>query len=214
MRIERKRIAVSICLAVLIIAMNLIVCATPSFAGVGNQYLQDNLQLYPALVENGVTQPIFDADQVIIEQVWIESPTDTDRDGKRDLLALRIKRPLETSGDNALKVPVIAEVSPYYDGPLPPESTPYYVDVDEDYLGEDNPSTLYKEYEDVRYTGHTYKELLDADFKPDWLPQERLSLGQSRDGTPISTWYTDWYTYFIPRGYAVVSFHMFGSYRA
>jgi X-Pro dipeptidyl-peptidase len=62
--------------------------------------------------EDGVTQPQFNFKQAIEETVFVESAIDSDRDGARDLVRIRISRPREPArrGD---KVPVVLEHSPY-----------------------------------------------------------------------------------------------------
>lgn len=47
----------------------------------------------------------------IFEKVFVETPVDTDKDGKYDLIAVYIKRPLETAGN--LKVPCLYVANPY-----------------------------------------------------------------------------------------------------
>lgn len=47
----------------------------------------------------------------IVEKVYVETPVDTDRDGKLDLIAVYIKRPLSTLKGN--KVPVLYVANPY-----------------------------------------------------------------------------------------------------
>ncbi|HZB30391.1 MAG TPA: Xaa-Pro dipeptidyl-peptidase [Streptosporangiaceae bacterium] len=64
-------------------------------------------------VADGVTQPIFSYADAIREHVFVESPVDTDGDGKRDRVNVDIIRPKETQ--QGLKVPVIMDESPYYD---------------------------------------------------------------------------------------------------
>jgi X-Pro dipeptidyl-peptidase len=64
-------------------------------------------------VANGVTQPVFSYADAIREHVFVESPVDSDGDGKRDRVNVDIVRPKETQ--QGLKVPVIMDESPYYD---------------------------------------------------------------------------------------------------
>jgi X-Pro dipeptidyl-peptidase len=61
------------------------------------------------VVEDGVTQPVFDYADAIRERVWLETTFDSDRDGNTDRIALDIIRPRTTQ-----KVPVIMDASPYY----------------------------------------------------------------------------------------------------
>jgi X-Pro dipeptidyl-peptidase len=67
------------------------------------------------VVENGVTQPVFSFADAIEERVYVETPVDTDGDGRRDRVAIDIARPRETA-TAGLKVPVIFEHSPYRKG--------------------------------------------------------------------------------------------------
>jgi X-Pro dipeptidyl-peptidase len=59
-----------------------------------------------------VTQPVFSYADAIRETVYVQSTIDADLDGDLDLLATDIVRPKET--DAGLEVPVIYEMSPYY----------------------------------------------------------------------------------------------------
>ncbi|WP_338232036.1 Xaa-Pro dipeptidyl-peptidase [Companilactobacillus muriivasis] len=63
---------------------------------------------------NGKTLPVFNPHKLIREVVYVESPQDSDNDGKRDLLKAEILRPSET--ENGLKVPVLYTASPYNQG--------------------------------------------------------------------------------------------------
>ena len=64
------------------------------------------------VIEDGVTQPVFDYDDAIQEVVYVEAPMDSDGDGENDLIAVDIIRPAET--EEGLTVPTIMEASPYY----------------------------------------------------------------------------------------------------
>ena len=63
-------------------------------------------------VENGVTQPQFAFAEAIEEVVFVETPLDTDDDGARDRIRIRISRPAETETEG-IDVPVVFEHSPY-----------------------------------------------------------------------------------------------------
>ncbi|WP_395107785.1 Xaa-Pro dipeptidyl-peptidase [Actinomadura sp. SCN-SB] len=65
------------------------------------------------VVKNGVTQPVFSYQDAIREHVYVESPVDSDRDGRRDRVRVDIVRPKESG--KGLRVPVIMDASPYYD---------------------------------------------------------------------------------------------------
>src|SRR4051794_29344269 len=61
----------------------------------------------------GETQPVYSYADAIREYVMVQSPVDTDGDGKKDLIRVDIIRPKES--DSGLKVPAIIDESPYYD---------------------------------------------------------------------------------------------------
>jgi len=64
------------------------------------------------VVEDGVTQPVFDYGSAIRERVWVQSDFDSDRDGVADEIAVDIMRPAESAA--GLDVPAIIDASPYY----------------------------------------------------------------------------------------------------
>ncbi|MFG1706499.1 CocE/NonD family hydrolase [Nonomuraea sp. M3C6] len=66
-------------------------------------------------VSGGLTQPVFSYQDAIREHVRVQSPVDSDGDGKKDLVRVDIIRPKESG--SGLKVPVIMHQSPYYDQP-------------------------------------------------------------------------------------------------
>ncbi|WP_300561600.1 Xaa-Pro dipeptidyl-peptidase [Companilactobacillus sp.] len=66
------------------------------------------------LLFNGKTLPVFDPHELIREVVYVESPQDTDHDGKLDLLKAEILRPKESGKD--FQVPVLYTASPYNQG--------------------------------------------------------------------------------------------------
>ena len=63
---------------------------------------------------NGQAQPIFAKDEAITEVVYVETPVDTDQDGKLDLIQVFIKRPGPTG--QGMKVPAIYQALPYETG--------------------------------------------------------------------------------------------------
>jgi X-Pro dipeptidyl-peptidase len=63
-------------------------------------------------IADGVTQPQFSLAEAIEEVVFVETTLDTDRDGKSDLVRVRISRPRETE-TRGYDVPVVFEHSPY-----------------------------------------------------------------------------------------------------
>ncbi|MEU9014976.1 hypothetical protein AB0D12_35575 [Streptomyces sp. NPDC048479] len=85
----------------------------------------------PALrIVGNRTQPVFSRADAVLQQVDIETATDSDGDGRRDTVRMRILRPKET--DAGLKVATIIEASPYWAGG---NDVPNHgVDLDEDGL--------------------------------------------------------------------------------
>lgn len=80
------------------------------------------------VVEDGLTQPVFDFASAIEERVWVEIPdTDTNSDGVLDRVAIDISRPAETETAD-FDVPVIMELSPYRSGTW--GAVPYHDDLD------------------------------------------------------------------------------------
>lgn len=65
-------------------------------------------------VANGETQPVYSRADAVTQVVNIETTVDSDRDGARDRVQMRIIRPKETDG--SLKVPTVLEASPYWAG--------------------------------------------------------------------------------------------------
>jgi len=76
-------------------------------------------------LENGMTKPIYSTDEAIIENLFVETEIDSDRDGKRDRVSIKVYRPKTEPG---VKVPVIYEMSPYRSGIL--DVPVFNVDVD------------------------------------------------------------------------------------
>jgi X-Pro dipeptidyl-peptidase len=70
------------------------------------------------------TQPIYDYATAVREQVWVQTPVDSDSDGRPDRVAVRIIRPA-----TSVKVPVIFQASPYYAGL---NDVPNHDDIDRD----------------------------------------------------------------------------------
>ncbi|QFY11578.1 CocE/NonD family hydrolase [Nonomuraea phyllanthi] len=64
-------------------------------------------------IEDGRTQPVFSYADAVREHVYVESPVDSDLDGRLDKVRVDIIRPKESGP--GLKVPVIIDESPYYD---------------------------------------------------------------------------------------------------
>jgi X-Pro dipeptidyl-peptidase len=142
----------------------------------------------PALsIVGNRTQPVFSRADAIHQQVDIETEVDSDGDGRRDTVRMRILRPKET--DAGLKVATIVEASPYWAGGNDVRN--HDVDVDVDGLpargrpaGDERVPGLVTPYED------------------------QGSAGLSASSVPWSG-YTD--NYFLPRGYAVAQVDSLGT---
>jgi X-Pro dipeptidyl-peptidase len=78
---------------------------------------------------DGATAPQFELAKAIEQTVWVESEVDSDRDGAKDLIRIRISRPGEAQAAGH-KVPVVYEHSPYRGN----TGAPANHDVDFDYL--------------------------------------------------------------------------------
>lgn len=138
------------------------------------------------LVFDGKTQPIFNHNNAIYEMVYVESPQDTDLDGKRDLIEVWIKRPAET--EKGMKVPAIYEVSPYLQGT------------------NDDLYTLHNVDEDLTSGPSTSTTREDVTYKPSKrnVPAPREVKGTAENAKVKPFEFGDWYNYFFTRGYAVV----------
>ncbi|MCL1975045.1 MAG: InlB B-repeat-containing protein, partial [Firmicutes bacterium] len=197
---------------------------------VGNTYLQENLIKYPDMYdyETGQTRPIFTQSdggsdtgntRIIQEEVWIEVPCDVDKDGKRDLIRARFKRPLETKPEyGGLKTPVIAEVTPYVTT-FGSQGGALGGKVDIEYPGADNPDTRDLTYADLRYSGPRYKDLLAKGFGDlsEWgIPDARVPIGTQAEGNITAPPWANsgraaWQTLFIPLGYTTAHVTIIGS---
>ncbi|MFG1879139.1 Xaa-Pro dipeptidyl-peptidase [Sphaerisporangium sp. NPDC049003] len=72
------------------------------------------------VIQDGMAQPVFSTNRNdwIREEVWIETPVDSDGDGRNDRVHAEVTRLKETE-TAGLKSPVVYEVSPYYAGGNP-----------------------------------------------------------------------------------------------
>lgn len=143
------------------------------------------------LVFNGKTQPIFDYSQCIFEKVYVEVPLDTDFDGKRDLIAVYIRRPKETL--QGMKIPAIYVANPYMMGCNEEVYEKSMHNVDKDLFFYEN-NTI--GYIDIKYEPTKME-----------IPPERESMGtvikseiEEIELEVISAWYK----YFNSRGFASV----------
>lgn len=139
------------------------------------------------LIFDGKLQPVFSINDMIFEKVYVETPLDTDKDGKRDLIAVYIKRPKETL--NGMKIPAIYVANPYM-----------MKCIEEVYENK-----LYKVDKDLEvFLGQEEKKLEEIEKK---LPSERKSLGEVEISPTEKIeldCITEWYEYFNSRGVASV----------
>lgn len=77
-------------------------------------------------VEDGVIEDTFSYEDVITEEVYVDTGVDTDGDGEEDKVYVKVERPQETADEG--QVPIIYNMSSY-NGGLP---YPEYHDVDEE----------------------------------------------------------------------------------
>ncbi|WP_431921626.1 CocE/NonD family hydrolase [Nonomuraea jabiensis] len=93
-------------LATVVLATVLVVAGAPAASATAEPAVE---------ISGGLTQPAFSYEDAIREHVRVQSPVDSDGDGKKDLVRVDIIRPKESS--SGLKVPVIMHESPYFDEP-------------------------------------------------------------------------------------------------
>ncbi|KVC75326.1 X-prolyl-dipeptidyl aminopeptidase [Burkholderia ubonensis] len=82
---------------------------------------------YPPVIQNGQVQPSLSG-ATINEEAWVETPVDSDSDGARDRIHVRVVRPTETA--SGARTPVIVLASPYYNNLA--DSPNHNVDVELD----------------------------------------------------------------------------------
>ena len=149
-------------------------------------------------VRAGVTQPVFDYADAIRETVYVQSTIDGDSDGDLDLLATDIIRPQETAG--GLRVPVIYEMSPYYQSSGRGNEAEIKAEEDGDFVPEVFP-LFYDNYfvprgyavvlQDMRGTRNSEGcmvlggrgELIDAEATVAWLTGKGAAF--TADGRPV-----------------------------
>lgn len=99
----RSRIA-----AALVVAMAGVAVAATATQG----YAATSDEPTGIVVRDGATQPVFDYNKAITEDVFVEVPIDSDSDGQPDRVHLAITRPGETA-TSGLKVGTLLVASPY-----------------------------------------------------------------------------------------------------
>src|SRR4051794_33561367 len=117
--VRRRRLAALTIATAVAAALGAVPAAGPASAGAAEQ---------PRIkVTGNETQPVFSRADAIFQTVHVETTVDSDGDGVRDQVELRILRPRET--DQGLRVPTIVEPSPYWAGGNPIEN--HDVDIDD-----------------------------------------------------------------------------------
>jgi len=142
------------------------------------------------LLFNGKTLPVFDPHKLVREVVYVESPQDSDNDGRRDLLKAEILRPQETN--NGLKVPVLYTASPYNQGTNDETGEKLTHNV--------NIPLTHKQPNNLKYSDIEYKEQKKT------LPAPRVINGETKQAEEDFSRENS-YTlndYFLARGFAVV----------
>jgi len=199
-----------------------------------SQSLEKIKAMYPGHVAHNQTQPVFhynaeDRTQTIFEDVYIEVPCDTDGDGKRDLVKIKIIRPAESgiiinpsTGETAITLPVLMEHSPYRNVPSissEARTTPFHnvrheqQEADKDYM---------PVYEDIKTSKPRAAEWYFGDDAVAWNNAGKQWItGQNGDwaipasrgdkpavfqgvNTLTQSNPNPTYQYFLTRGYAIV----------
>ncbi|MFD6619977.1 Xaa-Pro dipeptidase, partial [Streptomyces albidoflavus] len=109
-----------------------VVCALAAVLAMPSAYAAEQDRPRAELAVSGQeTQPVFSRADAVLQQVDILTEVDSDGDGERDTVRMRILRPKETESAG-LKVATIVEASPYWAGG---NDVPNHgVDLDEDGL--------------------------------------------------------------------------------
>lgn len=150
------------------------------------------------LFVNGEAQPIFPMDTVIREVVYVETPVDTDGDGRADLVQVLIQRPAAT--DQGMKAAAIFEARPYSAG-----CTDAY---DLDSWNSHIVDAKLTQAEESTATTKADWDWTAAETEDAQLTRQTVA-GSGRAGNGGDVWETtenvDSYDYWLARGYAYVS---------
>ncbi|KVE67617.1 Xaa-Pro dipeptidyl-peptidase [Burkholderia vietnamiensis] len=136
---------------------------------------------YKPVIDDGQVQPSLSG-ATIEENAWVDTPVDSDGDGTRDRIHVRIVRPSETA--SGARTPVIVLASPYYAGLA--DSPDHDVDVELD--GTPHPATT------ATAAGGAATRIMAA------APQTRM-LQQLEAAAAGRSWIE---SYFVPRGFTIV----------
>lgn len=153
---------------------------------------KDSDVLIPNLIQNGKTQPIVDYKECLFEKVFVETPVDTDNDGKLDLIAVYIRRPKETL--KSYKVPAIYVANPYMMTCNEDWYVPYNVDKDLELFPQ----------QDIQKEETIYDFSISKDAIR-YAKRETKGFAETSETEEIELdCITEWYSYFNSRGYASV----------
>ncbi len=150
-------------------------------------------QNIPCIVlKDGRTQPVFDYKACLFEKVYVETPVDTDGDGRLDLVAVYIRRPQETT--RGMQVPAIYVANPYMLECNEDWYVPHSVDRDvkpfpQQYISREDVTC---DPSEVRFHAPRLPRVTEGFAKT--APTDEILLDCV----------SDWYSYFNSRGYASV----------
>ncbi|KVN39642.1 X-prolyl-dipeptidyl aminopeptidase [Burkholderia pyrrocinia] len=145
------------------------------FSPSGVPYASLSSGRYRPVIQDGQVQPSLSGG-TIAEEAWVDTPVDSDGDGTKDRIHVRIVRPAETA--TGARTPVIVLASPYYNNLA--DSPNHNVDVELD--GTPHPTTS------------ASARIMAA------APQTRI-LQQLEAAAAGRSWIEG---YFVPRGFTVV----------
>lgn len=150
------------------------------------------------LFVNGEAQPIFPYDTVIREVVYVETPVDTDSDGKADLVQVLIQRPAATA--EGMKAATIFEARPYSAGC----TDAYDLDSWNAHIVD---AQLTQAQQSTTTTKEDWDWTADREEPQTLTTQTVTGSGQAGDGGDVwtTTENVDSYDYWLVRGYAYVS---------
>lgn len=148
--------------------------------------------IIPNLIKDGKTQPVVDYSDCLFEKVYVETPVDTDGDGKNDLIAVYIRRPKETLC--GCQVPAVYVANPYIMTCNEDWYVPYHVDKDLEVIPQQ-----YIDREDISYDFSVSKETVTNHVR------QTMGFAQvcETEEFPMEC-ISPWYSYFNSRGYASV----------
>jgi len=129
------------------------------------------------VVVDGQSQPVFNADPSswIRQELWVETESDSDRDGRLDRVHVSLARPAETA--NGVKVPVIYEDSPYYAGLA--NASNWDVDHELGNPPSSRPAT-------PPFTARSTSPIISRGYESAWIPRGFAVVHSESPGTGLS----------------------------